>query len=91
MTRHTLDLLRTRNSNMSLRSLPFVQSSSNLSLQPETAEAEKQYVEAKDVKPEDFTKPYCDFMTANPTVFHATAYFKESYEKAGFVVVRTGM
>ena len=39
---------------------------------------------AKDLKPEAFTKPYLEFMTENPTVFHAVGYFKEKLEKAGY-------
>ncbi|KAJ4306437.1 vacuolar aminopeptidase 1 [Collariella sp. IMI 366227] len=39
---------------------------------------------AKDLKPEDFTKPYLEFMTENPTVFHAVDYFKENLVKSGY-------
>lgn len=34
--------------------------------------------------PEAYTKPFCDFLTENPTVFHAVSYFEEKLEKAGF-------
>jgi aminopeptidase I len=35
-------------------------------------------------KPEAFTKPFCDFLTENPTVFHAVDYFKNKLSYAGF-------
>jgi aminopeptidase I len=38
-------------------------------------------------QPETFTKPYTDFMTENPTVFHAVEYFKEKLGKAGYTEV----
>lgn len=38
----------------------------------------------KTLKPESFTKPFCDFLTANPTIFHAVGYFKEKLNAAGF-------
>lgn len=34
--------------------------------------------------PEAYTQPYCDFMTENPTVFHAVDHFEKKLEKAGF-------
>ncbi|KAJ9151592.1 Peptidase M18, aminopeptidase I [Coniochaeta hoffmannii] len=36
------------------------------------------------VKPEAFTKPYCDFMTENPTIFHTVVYAKSKLEAAGY-------
>lgn len=39
-------------------------------------------------KPEAFTKPFCDFLTENPTVFHAVDYFKKKLDYAGFTEVR---
>lgn len=36
------------------------------------------------LKPEGFTTPFCDFLTNNPTIFHAVAYFKCQLSKAGF-------
>ena len=36
-------------------------------------------------KPEAYTKPFCDFLTENPTIFHAVEYFKTKLEKLGFV------
>jgi aminopeptidase I len=78
MTRHTPEFLRARSSNLSLRSLAVEQSIAN------RAEAVDNKVEAKDLKPEAFTKPYVDFMTENPTVFHAVDYFKEKLLKVGY-------
>jgi aminopeptidase I len=89
MTRHTPDFLRIRASNLSLRSLAMEQSL--LASRPGgTPEAPDHRVDAKDMKPEAFTKPYCDFMTENPTVFHAVGYFKEKLLKAGYTEVRYG-
>lgn len=34
--------------------------------------------------PEAYTKPFCDFMTENPTVFHAVDHFEKKLGKAGF-------
>jgi hypothetical protein len=34
--------------------------------------------------PEAYTQPFCDFLTENPTVWHAVAYFEKKLEKAGF-------
>lgn len=38
-------------------------------------------------KPESFTKPFCDFLTENPTIFHAVGYFKDKLNAAGFTEV----
>ncbi|KAB5575485.1 peptidase M18 [Coniochaeta sp. 2T2.1] len=38
----------------------------------------------KEVKPEAFTKPYCEFMTENPTVFHTVGHAKSKLEAAGY-------
>jgi len=41
------------------------------------------------VKPvEEYTKPFCEFMTENPTVFHAVDYFKKKLTANGFTEVR---
>lgn len=34
--------------------------------------------------PEAYTQPFCEFLTENPTVFHAVDYFEKKLEKAGF-------
>lgn len=34
--------------------------------------------------PEAYTQPFCDFLTENPTVWHAVDYFEKKLEKAGF-------
>ena len=39
--------------------------------------------------PEAYCQPFCDFLTQNPTVFHAVDYFGTKLEKAGFKKVRT--
>jgi hypothetical protein len=86
MTRHTPDFLKARTSQLSLRSLALEQSMASRS--PSVTDAPDIRVDAKDLKPEAFTKPYTDFMTENPTVFHAVGYFKEKLVKAGYVEVR---
>lgn len=40
---------------------------------------------ATDISPESFTKPFCDFMTSNPTVYHAVDSFSSRLEEHGFV------
>ncbi|KAL1957041.1 hypothetical protein VTO42DRAFT_6418 [Malbranchea cinnamomea] len=35
-------------------------------------------------RPETYTQPYCDFMTENPTVFHAVASFSARLEEHGY-------
>ncbi|KAK5993599.1 Vacuolar aminopeptidase 1 [Cladobotryum mycophilum] len=37
------------------------------------------------VKPEAFTKPFCDFLQENPTVFHTVDYFKTKLGQSGYV------
>lgn len=82
MTRHTPEFLRARSSNLSLRSAAMEQS---MAQRVEAANnAIDNTVTAKDLDPGAFTKPYLDFMTENPTVFHAVGYFKEKLLKAGY-------
>lgn len=38
-------------------------------------------------KPEAFTQAFCDFLTENPTVFHAVEYFEKKLQDAGFTEV----
>ena len=38
----------------------------------------------KNAGPEVFSEPFCEFLTENPTVFHAVAHFIEKLEKAGY-------
>lgn len=35
-------------------------------------------------RPETYTQPFCDFMTANPTIFHAVASFGARLEEHGY-------
>ena len=39
--------------------------------------------------PADYTQPFADFLTENPTVFHCVDHFKTKLSKAGFTEVRT--
>ena len=38
----------------------------------------------RESKPEAFTKSFCDFLTQNPTIFHAVDYFKTKLHRLGF-------
>jgi hypothetical protein len=38
--------------------------------------------------PEEYTQPFCDFLTESPTVFHAVDYFVKQLKTAGFEEVR---
>lgn len=40
--------------------------------------------QAKEYTPEQFTQPFCDFMTENPTPFHVVDYCKTKLHEAGF-------
>jgi len=84
MTRHTPEFLQRQLSNLSLRSMAMEQS---MTMRSEVVDNK---VSAKDLRPEAFIKPYLDFMTENPTVFHAVGYFKEKLLKAGYKEVRAG-
>ncbi|KAL2119299.1 hypothetical protein VTJ04DRAFT_6259 [Mycothermus thermophilus] len=83
MTRHTPEFLRARSSNLSLRSVVLEQSVTNKA----SDFIVDSQMDAKDLKPEAFTKPYLDFMTENPTVFHAVDYFKQKLLKAGYAEI----
>lgn len=39
-------------------------------------------------QPEAFTKPFCDFLQENPTVYHTVDYFKHKLSQSGFTEVR---
>ena len=46
---------------------------------------EKQERELNALKsPEAYTQPFCDFLTENPTVWHAVQYFEKKLDAAGF-------
>ncbi|CAM1508153.1 Fc.00g050010.m01.CDS01 [Cosmosporella sp. VM-42] len=42
-----------------------------------------------ETKPEAFTKPFCDFLQENPTIFHTVDYFKTKLNKQGFEELST--
>lgn len=48
------------------------------------AEGECRLCQVASVKPEAFTKPFCDFISENPTVFHTIDYFKKKLRAAGY-------
>lgn len=37
-----------------------------------------------DIEPEAFTKPFCNFLYENPTIFHTVDYFKSKLDQLGF-------
>ena len=41
----------------------------------------------KSFSPEDYTKPFIDFISSNPTAFHATSYFAEQLSSKGFTAL----
>ncbi len=84
MTRHTPQFLQTRESRFFDLNERLEQTMASVSISTANAPAPSKKVDAKDLKPEDFTKPYCDFMTGYPTVFHAVDYFKTQLQKAGY-------
>ncbi|KAK9777830.1 putative Vacuolar aminopeptidase 1 [Seiridium cardinale] len=88
MTQHTPDFLRQRSSNLSLRMAALSNASSSASPAPSEVRLESQekrkVVAARDIKPEDYTKPFCDFLQENPTVFHAVDYFKAKASEYGY-------
>ena len=95
MARATPEYLAARTSMMSLRAQALEQSmmasqTSGYYATPQQQQQQQQppvaanKANAKDIKPEAFTKPYLEFMTENPTIFHAVDYFKEKLEKAGY-------
>lgn len=92
MARTTPEYLAARTSMMSLRAQALEQSmmasqtyyNTPQPQQPQQPVPAANKANAKDLKPEAFTKPYLEFMTENPTVFHAVGYFKEKLEKAGY-------
>lgn len=54
------------------------------------AEVERKRLEAETqshsapIKPEEFTKPFCDFLTENPTIFHTVDHFRGKLGDAGY-------
>jgi aminopeptidase I len=40
---------------------------------------------AKDIKPEEYSQPFLDFINNNPTVFHTVDFFSKRLESEGFV------
>lgn len=83
MTRHTPDFLRQRSSNMSLRMAAMSQSAASLGAPPREPQPART-TRAADVKPEAYTRPFCDFLQESPTIFHAVDYFKSKLAKDGF-------
>lgn len=57
------------------------------------AQKGKPSTSAADIKPEEFTKPFCDFLTENPTIFHTVDHFKSKLNEAGYkeVGIQSGL
>ncbi|KAB2576687.1 Aspartyl aminopeptidase [Lasiodiplodia theobromae] len=52
---------------------------------PAAAAPQRQTSSARrSLKPEDYTKPFCDFLTDNPTVFHAVVAVAQDLEAQGY-------
>lgn len=51
---------------------------------PKQDSSRKTPEKSKSVKPEEYTQPFCDFLTDNPTVFHAVDAVAKDLEAAGF-------
>ncbi|KAF7550063.1 hypothetical protein G7Z17_g5978 [Cylindrodendrum hubeiense] len=43
-----------------------------------------------DIEPAAFTKPFCDFLAENPTIFHTVEYFTKKLNQLGFQEVQPG-
>ena len=87
-----LELARTRlesqGQNMQDPSLALVGAAVEAQGEEEEAEARPECL----VKPvEEYTKPFCEFLTENPTVFHAVDYFKRKLKENGFIEVRCSL
>ena len=57
------------------------------SVQQQDARIEVQWSEnssSKKMSPRDYAKPFCDFLTGNPTVFHAVDHFGKQLEHKGY-------
>ena len=59
--------------------LPLRQANNRLSIPLETSKHE-----LDPNRPETYAQPFCDFMTANPTIFHAVASFAARLEEHGY-------
>lgn len=90
MTRHTPDFLRQRSSNMSLRMAAENATNMSQSISSAVERETRQEaptpktVQAADIKPEDYTTPFCEFLQENPTIFHTVDHFKRRLAKRGY-------
>ncbi|EEH42640.1 uncharacterized protein PADG_07460 [Paracoccidioides brasiliensis Pb18] len=83
MTRQFQSNLRVSMS--SLRSqLPITQAEPHY--QPQSTEETRRREDSppSSISPESYAQPFCDFMTSNPTIFHAVASFCSQLEAHGF-------
>ncbi|KAJ5647335.1 Vacuolar aspartyl aminopeptidase Lap4 [Penicillium lividum] len=52
--------------------------------QPAAAPVSKPAVTTAPINPEDYSKPYIEFMSSNPTIFHAVDAFSKQLEQHGY-------
>ena len=91
MTQHTPDFLRQRSSNLSLR-MAAAENATNMSHSTSSAVAREtrreaptlKTIKAADIKPENYTTPFCEFLQENPTIFHTVDHFKSRLAKRGY-------
>ncbi|KAL4788454.1 glycosyl hydrolase family 71-domain-containing protein [Aspergillus varians] len=77
-----------RQSNLAYRQYGQLPETLHLDYQPPTATpAARPSTSAKTINPEDYSQAYCDFMTENPTIFHAVDGFSKQLEGKGYKVL----
>ena len=69
---------------MSLRSQPSMSSVNTPARQVQPVAPQKEHSSASSIKPESYTQPFLSFISQNPTVFHAVAYFSRKLDAHGF-------
>jgi aminopeptidase I len=89
MTQHTPEFLRQRSSNLSLRMAAHANSATAPTpAAAQTTSTRREPEAAKLLDPAAYTKPFCDFLQENPTVFHVVDHFKSRATKLGYTEVR---
>ncbi|KAK2811529.1 hypothetical protein FQN50_002152 [Emmonsiellopsis sp. PD_5] len=60
------------------------QSTSQLPLRPTQPQSPDSCTNTSSICPESYAQPFCDFMSSNPTIFHAVASFCSQLDDHGF-------
>ncbi|KAK2779114.1 hypothetical protein FQN53_001550 [Emmonsiellopsis sp. PD_33] len=60
------------------------QSTSQLPLRPTQPQSPDSSTNTSSICPESYAQPFCDFMSSNPTIFHAVASFCSQLDDHGF-------